>query len=74
MVHYPNLVSAMAVREIKGDTIANILGISGKAFRNKMCGKTEFKFPEAEKIQAEFFSDIPILELFARADTGQPRA
>ena len=70
MVCYPNLVSAMAVREIKGDTVANALGISGKAFRNKMSGKTDFKFPEAEKIQAEFFSDIPILDLFKRVDSA----
>lgn len=70
-MYYPNLVSAMAVREIKGDTIASTLRITGKAFRNKISGKNEFKFQEAEKIQAEFFSDIPILELFAHADPGQ---
>lgn len=70
MVYYPNLVSAMAVREIKSDTVANALGISGKAFRNKMSGKTEFKFKEAEKIQEQFFSDIPILDLFKRAAQG----
>lgn len=70
MVYYPNLVSAMAAREINVDTAASALGISGKAFRNKMSGETEFKFPEAEKIQADFFSDIPILDLFKRADHG----
>lgn len=68
MTYYPNLVSAMEVREITDDTVANVLGISRKAFQHKMIGKTEFKFPEAEKIQAEFFSDIPLLDLFKRSD------
>lgn len=69
-MYYPNLVSAMAVREINSDTVANAIGISRKAFRNKMNGKTEFKFKEAEKIQEQFFSDIPILDLFKRASQG----
>ena len=67
MVAYPNLISAMAVREISQYTSASSIGVSKKTFRKKLNGETEFKFGEAEKIQAAYFPDIPILNLFARA-------
>ena len=68
MVAYPNLISAMAVREISQSALANSIGVSMKTFRKKLNGDTEFKFGEAEKIQASYFPDIPILRLFARAE------
>lgn len=71
MVRYPNLISAMSTREITKKTLADALGISGKALGNKLSGRVEFKFREAEKIQAIFFDDIPILHLFATSDTEQ---
>lgn len=67
MVLYPNLISAMAVREVPKNAIANSIGVSVKALQNKLNGKTEFKLREAEKIQSDFFKDIPILELFETA-------
>ena len=68
MVVYPNLVSAMVVREVSQSTLASSIGVSRKTFRKKLNGDTEFKFGEAEKIQAAYFPDIPILSLFARAE------
>lgn len=68
MVHYPNLVSAMAVREISQKEIAKAIGISDRALYKKMNGDVAFKFPEAVRIQADFFPDVPILDLFAPAD------
>lgn len=67
MVTYPNLVAAMAVREITQSALASSISVSQKTLRKKMDGKTDFKFGEAEKIQATFFPDIPILDLFTRA-------
>lgn len=74
MVLYPNLVSCMAVREISQKDIAAVIGVSTRSLYKKMNGKTSFKFQEAEKIQASFFPDIPILDLFAMRDDIQDSA
>ena len=61
---YPVLDEAIYKRGVKRKAIAQKLGISERAFRNKMLGKTEFSWSQACYIQSHFFPDIPKDELF----------
>lgn len=63
---YPNLAGEIARRGIKKKAIANVLGISERAFRNKMCGKTEFTWPEVQTLNTTYFPDVETVVLFAR--------
>lgn len=74
MVYYPVLVGEMAKREVQKKEVAESIGICYRAFNNKLNGKTPFTWPEVCAISCKFFPDIDKDTLFARADTGQPRA
>lgn len=71
MVYYPVLITEIAKREIQKKSLAACIGVCYKTFANKMKGKAPFTWPEAQKIQSEFFPDIQIEELFATADEIQ---
>lgn len=61
---FSNLKAEMARRGLSGRKIAIGIGISGKAFSNKMIGKSEFTRVEMVKIQSVFFSDLTLDYLF----------
>lgn len=63
---YPNLTSEIAKQNVKKKEIAEVLGISNKAFYNKMCGYVSFTYDEAYKISETFFPNIDIKVLFKR--------
>ena len=67
--HYPNLTKAMADREIRLRTIAESIGITERALRNKLTGATEFTWKEVCAIQARFFPDQTKEGLFATKDS-----
>lgn len=64
MTTYPVLVSQMKKREIKREQIAEFLGISPRALRNKMEGRADFTWKQAEGIQKKFFPDVELKTLF----------
>lgn len=62
---YPVLIAEIAKKGIKKKAIANKLGISNKAFYNKLNGKTPFTWPEAITICHSFFPEMTPEVLFA---------
>lgn len=55
---YPELEGQIAARGIKRNVIAERLGCSYKAFRNKCAGRTRFTWEEVQTLQSVFFPDI----------------
>lgn len=72
MVLYPVLAGEIAKRGIKKTAIAESIGVSDKAFRNKMNGTSTFTWPEVKKINHQFFPDLTPDELFSEADEVRP--
>ncbi len=68
MVYYPNLVSEIAKRGIKKNTVSKSLGICDKSLRNKMTGKAPFTWPEVQAIRKRFFPELDPAYLFATAE------
>lgn len=64
---YPNLRAEMARLSIGGNTISTKIGISNKAFSNKMVGKSEFTLAEIMKIKNSYFKDLSVEYLFQRS-------
>ncbi len=62
---YSNLSGEITKRGIKKSAISSALGISDRAFHNKLCGITKFTWPEVCKIQQVFFPDLDKDYLFA---------
>lgn len=60
MEKYPNLVAEIAKRGIKKQAIASALGISYRAFYNKISGRVPFTWPEACIIRDTFFPDMSL--------------
>lgn len=65
---YPIVVAKMAERGIKKVTVARKLGITAKAFENKLRGKTPISWEQVQTVQQSFFPDIPKDELFSTDD------
>lgn len=65
-VAFPVLAGEIAKRGIKKCAISTALGISGRAFYNKMSGRVPFTWPEVCGINERFFPDMSKDELFAR--------
>ena len=65
---YPNLASEIAKRGIKKCVIASTIGISSRAFYNKMSGLVPFTWPETCAIRDTFFPDMNKDTLFAKSD------
>lgn len=66
-IMYPSLEAEIARRGIMKKKIAESLGISGRALSNKICGRSSFLWEEVRDIRNQFFPDIEIDKLFARA-------
>lgn len=70
-VVYPTLSGEIAKRGIKKRAIAVTLGISERALRNKMTGKTPFSWPEACIINSIFFPDVSKDDLFKTSENSR---
>ena len=55
---YPVLEAKIAVRGIKKKTMAKRMGLSYRAFKDRMDGKCDFKWSEICIMQEEFFPDM----------------
>lgn len=65
-MRFPNLEAEIAARGLKKSAIADSVGISVKAFRNKRIGLSEFTWQEACQIQKVHFPDKTKDYLFDR--------
>lgn len=61
---FPNLRAEMARSDIDGVTVADIIGVSTRTFRNKMSGKTEFSRSEMFTIKRKIFPGHTVEYLF----------
>lgn len=69
-MQYAVLNGKIAERGIRKSAIADSLGITPKAFSNKLSGKSKLTWPEACLIQGKFFPDLDKDYLFSTsADT-----
>ena len=65
---FPELVGEIAKRGIKKSAIVKQLGISERAFYNKLYGTSSFTWNEVCTIIDCFFPDLDAKTLFARAE------
>lgn len=63
---FPNLEGEIVRRGIKKEDIASALGITGRAFRNKLNGSSPLTWPQADYIQKRFFPDKDKDYLYSR--------
>jgi len=68
MGYSANINAEMVRRRIRKPEVAKALGISGKTFRNKLQGKTEFTFAEVQAVRDTFFPELSLEYLFERID------
>lgn len=61
---YANLEAELSKEGLTVHKLAKLLGIEEIALRDKLDGKTEFKFSEATKIKRLLNTDISIETLF----------
>ena len=66
-IAYPNLRAEIARRGIKKTAMARCIGVTDRAFYNKLSGISTFTWPEACKIRDQFFPDMEKDVLFADA-------
>lgn len=66
---FKNLRAEMAREGIDGKTVAAGIGISNKAFSNKILGKSEFTRIEMLRIHRSYFSKCSIDYLFDMSDS-----
>lgn len=71
MPYYPNLAGEIARHGISVQNIADTMGITSRAFRNKISGRTDFTWPETNVIQKNFFPDLSKDYLFANREENQ---
>ncbi|MEF9974120.1 MAG: hypothetical protein RR739_09150 [Clostridia bacterium] len=69
-VKYPHFVAELAKRGMKKKAIASALGISERAFHNKMQGASAFTWEQTCAIQTRFFPDMDKDDLFATDQTA----
>ena len=61
--YYPTLEAEISKNGIKKKDIAESLGITARAFSEKMTGRVDFWWKEVKIIQ-DLFPDVPAKELF----------
>ena len=62
-IKYPVLAGKIVERGIAKTKIAEAIGVSGRSFKNKMDGVTNFTWDEVCIIQDRFFPDMQMKEL-----------
>ena len=67
-VIYPELEAQLAKKGYYKMKLAEMLGIMPRTLTNKLSGVSHFTVEEAIQIQEQWFSDIPINELFRKGD------
>lgn len=65
---YPELVGAMAKRNLTRSAIAKEIGITPRTLYSKLSGETDFTLSEARAIHDTFFPDMDKETLFAPAN------
>lgn len=65
---YPVLTGEIAKRGIKKKAIADQIGVSARAFYNKLDGTSSFTWDEVCMIAKTFFPDMNVHTLFAHND------
>lgn len=65
---YRNLMAEMARRDLTTDDLAKIIKINPRTVRNKLYGRTEFKWPEVIKIRDSIAPDKTLEELFEKSN------
>lgn len=73
-VVYPQLAGEISKRGIKKNAIAKRIGISERAFYNKLSGAVSFTWDEVVAINSCFFPDLNPEQLFSRPDNNRPSA
>ena len=63
-VKFTVLSGVIAQRGVSKTKIASAIGVSYRAFHNKMTGRSSFTWDEVKTIQSRFFPDIVKDELF----------
>ena len=71
-VVYPELNGEISKRGIKKNAIAKRIGISERAFYNKLSGAVSFTWDEVMAINTCFFPDLNPEQLFKRDSTKHP--
>lgn len=61
---YMNLKAEMVRHGVRDVDIAERIGISDRAFRNKISGRSEFGVKQAIQIRNRFFPDLDVEYLF----------
>ncbi len=61
---YMNLKAEMVRHGVRDVDIAERIGISDRAFRNKISGRSEFGVKQAIQIRNKFFPDLDVEYLF----------
>lgn len=67
-MYLPSLKAEMARKNVLNRDIAALLGVRLATVTDKMSGRTDFTMSEAVKIKAFLNVDIPLEELFERAE------
>lgn len=61
-------MAEMARRDLTTDDLAKIIKINPRTVRNKLYGRTEFKWPEVIKIRDSIAPDKTLEELFEKSN------
>ena len=67
-MYYPNLKAEMARKNVMNKDIAELLGVRLATITDKMAVRSDFTVSEAIKIMEFLGVDMPIKELFERAE------
>ncbi len=65
--YYPILEAEIAKNGITKKEIAEAIGITPRAFSQKLTGKSDLRYSEIQCIR-KFFPDIPLEQLFSHSD------
>ena len=67
-MYYPNLKAEMARKNVMNKDIAELLGVRLSTITDKMAIRSDYTVSEALKIKDYLGVDMPIEELFERAE------
>lgn len=68
---YRNLMAEMVRRDLTADDLAKIIKINPRTVRNKLFGRTEFKWPEVIMIRDSIAPDKTLEELFEKSNANK---
>jgi predicted transcriptional regulator len=68
---YRNLMAEMVRRNLTVDDLAKIIKIDPRTLRNRIYGRTDFKWPEVTKIRDNIAPDKTLEELFEKSSDNK---